>query len=96
MFRLCPDGGGVYGHWSSQRRAGSGAPAKLSQVRGSTSPESALPLCALPRSSAVGPRAGVQLAGHGTSILGCTGGEPARHGDKPAQPQTHSGSTRRR
>lgn len=87
---------GVRTHWSSQHRAGSGAPAQLSRVRGSTSSESALRLCPLPRSSAVGARAGAQLAGHGASILGCTGGEPGRLGNKPAQPQTHSGSARRR
>ena len=96
VFRLCPDGGGTYVHWFSQRWAGSGAPAKFSRVRGSTSPESALPLCPLPRSSAVGPRAGAQLAGHGASILGCTGGKPGRYRNKPAQPQTHSGSSCRR
>ena len=96
MFRLCPDGGGTYVHWSSQRWAESGVPAKFSRVRGSTSPESAPPLCPLPRSSAVGPRAGAQLAGHGASILGCTGGKPGRYRNKPAQPQTHSGSACRR
>lgn len=96
MFRLCPEGGGTYVHWSSQHWVRSGAPAKFSQVRGSTSSVSALPLCPLPRSSAVGSWAGAQLAGHEASILGCTGGKPGRHGNKPAQPQTHSGSARRR